>query len=131
MAYYALVPREELTLGRGESAQHPELSRVTPAPRLAFDHDAILAAAVERVRSKLAYTNLAYSLLSETFTFQELQRIYETVLGKPLDKRNFRKKYLSLDLIEATDEVRKGGRHRPARLYRFKSLRLTELPRWL
>jgi ADP-ribose pyrophosphatase YjhB (NUDIX family) len=131
VAYYALAPRTKLRLGTGASAQHPALEDVRQAKGLAFDHDRILKAAVDRVRSKLTYTNLAYSLLPAEFTFQELQQTYETILGRPLDKRNFRKKYLSLDLIEATHGVRKGGRHRPARLYRFKSARLTELPRWL
>lgn len=87
-------------------------------PRLAYDHDAIVAAGVERLRSKLRYSNVAYGLLPGAFTLSELQDVYEVVLGVELDKRNFRRAVGSVDLLTETDEVRRGP-HRPARLYRF------------
>lgn len=92
---------------------------VTDAPALAFDHAAILDTAVERLRGKLSYSNVAYGLLGERFTLSELQAVYEGVLGRELDKRNFRKKVLAAGLIAETDGVRRGP-HRPAQLYRFR-----------
>lgn len=93
-----------------------------PAPRLAYDHRTILRTALERLRAKLAYTNLAWALLDETFTLAELQHVYETVLGHPLDRRNFRKRILALDLLTPLGTTRHGA-HRPARLYRFATRR--------
>ncbi|HEX5502356.1 MAG TPA: hypothetical protein VFW96_07010, partial [Thermomicrobiales bacterium] len=87
----------------------------------AFDHAAILDYARVRLRYKIEYTNVVYSLLPDTFTLTELQRVYELILGRPLDKRNFRKKIGSLDLVEPTGDERREGAHRPARLYRFRS----------
>ena len=94
---------------------------------LAFDHDKILAYALKRLQAKLAYTNIAYSLLGESFTLTELQNIYETILNKQIDKRNFRKKILSLGIIVETQKILKGKQYRPARLYKFKEKTPTEL----
>jgi 8-oxo-dGTP diphosphatase len=93
-----------------------------PAPRLAYDHRTILHTALERLRAKLAYTNLAWALLDESFTLGELQQVYETVLGLALDRRNFRKRILALGLLKPLGTTR-GGAHRPAQLYRFATRR--------
>ncbi len=87
-------------------------------PRLAYDHDAIAKAALDRLRAKLAYTNIVYGLLPAAFTLGELQRIYEIILGRTLDRRNFRKKLLASGLLRPLDRQRRGA-HRPAALYRF------------
>jgi 8-oxo-dGTP diphosphatase len=76
--------------------------------------------AIQRLRWKLEYTNIVYSLLPRDFTLTELQRVYEIILGRPLDKRNFRKKMLSLGMLQVTPRAVKVGAHRPARLYRFR-----------
>jgi 8-oxo-dGTP diphosphatase len=93
-----------------------------PVPRLAYDHRAILRVALERLRAKLAYTNLAWALLDDSFTLGELQQVYETVLGHPFDRRNFRKRILSLGLLAPIAATRHGA-HRPAQLYRFATRR--------
>lgn len=116
IAYYALVP-ESLLLAGSQPATC--LIPVDQAANLAFDHDRIVQKAVGRVRNKLLYSNVAYSLLPELFTLSQLQTVYETILGHSLDKRNFRKKILSLGLIEATDQRTARAAHRPASLYRF------------
>jgi 8-oxo-dGTP diphosphatase len=82
-----------------------------------------------RLRSKITYTNAVFGLLPELFTLTQLQNAYEQIMGRELDKRNFRKKFLSLDLIHATNEYHKEGAHRPARLYRFNQQELEELSR--
>ncbi|MCA9848681.1 MAG: DNA mismatch repair protein MutT, partial [Dehalococcoidia bacterium] len=69
----------------------------------------------------LEYTNIAYGLLPEQFTFRDLHETYEAILRKPLDRRNFRKRMLSMGIIEATGGTRREGAHRPAKLYRFTS----------
>jgi 8-oxo-dGTP diphosphatase len=76
--------------------------------------------ALRRLRAKLEYSNVAYSLLPAEFTLSQLQRVYEAILGRPLDKRNFRKRMLSLGLVEATGHTATEGRHRPAQMYRFR-----------
>ncbi len=127
VVYYALVPPDRLHLADQTNPHAPALRPVGELHGLAFDHDAILTYALQRLRSKLAYTNVAYSLLSEAFTLTALQRLYEIILGRTLDKRNFRKKYLSLGFIEPTAQRLEGGRHRPAQLYRFSQASLVEL----
>ena len=92
---------------------------VGKAKGLAYDHDEVIKVALERLRAKLAYTNLAQHLLPSTFTLSELQALYETVLGHELDKRNFRKKVIKVGLVEPTGEKQGGVANRPAELYRF------------
>jgi len=87
---------------------------------LAFDHKAILATAISRLRNKAEYTSLPAYLLPETFTLSELQQAYAVVLGRPVDKSGFRTRVLSAGLVEATDGM-KMGHNRPAQLYRLKT----------
>jgi 8-oxo-dGTP diphosphatase len=88
-------------------------------PPLAFDHRLIATAALKRLRAKLEYTNVAYSLLPPEFTLGELQRLYEAILGKRLDSRNFQRRIQDIGLVETTGRMRTGQAHRPARLFRF------------
>jgi 8-oxo-dGTP diphosphatase len=99
-------------------AWHP----VSRLPRLAYDHAAVVRLAVARLRAKLQYTNLVYTLLPSSFTLGELQSLYEAILGRALDRRNFRRKILSLGLLRPLGRVRR-GQHRPAALYAFRSRR--------
>jgi 8-oxo-dGTP diphosphatase len=112
VSYIALLPCP--TAVTGGAAWHPALD----PPPLAFDHATILSSAVDRLRAKLTYSNVAYGLLPDTFTLSELQAVYEAVLGRELDKRNFRRKVTSLGLLQETGAQRRGS-HRPAQLYRF------------
>ena len=98
-------------------------------PKLAYDHKDIITYAHERLRAKLTYTNAVYGLLPEKFTLTHLQNAYEAVLGETLDKRNFRKKFLSLQLIHETNETFREGAHRPAKLYEFNKKTLESLTR--
>jgi 8-oxo-dGTP diphosphatase len=102
---------------------------VNHLPDLAYDHADIIAYAHERLISKLSYTNAVYAFLPATFTLAELQSAYEAIYGHELDKRNFRKKFLSLNLIHETTEMKRTGAHRPARLYAFNAQTLESLPR--
>ena len=118
VAYFALVASK----GEGQ-ADNPKYRRmqwgpVRDLPSLAYDHNLLAQCALERLRSKLAYTNIVYSLLPRELTLGELQEIYEIIIGRPLDRRNFRKKILALGLLRPLRRQRR-GRHRPAQLYTF------------
>ena len=89
----------------------------------AFDHGAILAAAVERIRGKLGYAPIGFELLPETFTLLDLRRVHEAILGRPLNKDSFRRKALDGGLVEATGDHATGLSHRPPELYRFANPR--------
>lgn len=102
---------------------------VNGLPRLAYDHGAIIAYAHERLISKLSYTNAVFAFLPQTFTLAQLQSAYEAIFGHEFDKRNFRKKFLSLELIHETGDTHREGAHRPAKLYSFNTPTLETLPR--
>ena len=117
VAYFALVP------SKGAATGHPKYTRmawlpVRALPSLAYDHTAVAHCALTRLQAKLQYTNIVYSLLPREFTLSELQEIYEIILGRPLDRRNFRKKILAIGLLKPLRRQRR-GRHRPAQLYAF------------
>jgi 8-oxo-dGTP diphosphatase len=82
----------------------------------------VVRTALARLRAKLRYTNLVYGLLPARFTIGELQAMYEAILGRRLDRRNFRKKILSLGLLRPAPGARRGA-HRPASLYAFRHRR--------
>jgi len=102
-----------------DAEQEIEWHNVDRMPTLAYDHEDIIKYARERLASKLGYTNVAASLLGKKFTLSQLQTTYEAVMGREIDKRNFRKKFLSLGLIHETGEMWREGAHRPAALYAF------------
>lgn len=121
VAYLALAPETVFSRPLRHGARW---FPVKSLPRLAYDHKEIIAKALRRVRAKIGYTNIAYALLSAVFTLGELQTLYETILGKKFDKRNFRKKFFALKLLHPTGKKRILGRSRPAMLYRFADRRL-------
>ncbi len=120
VAWFALVDPARVRLAQ-RTAWRPAWWGLDDIPPLAFDNERVIDVARDRLINKLQYTNAAYSLLPEHFTMRELQEVYEAILGRPLDKRNFRRRLLATDFIAATSEQRADGRHRPARLYRFTS----------
>lgn len=119
VAWVALVNVQDHAVNAATDARDAAFFPVSQVPALAFDHDRILAAAEERVRGKVRYRPIGFELLPPRFTLAELQHLYETVIGHPLDKRNFRKKMLGLEFLVDTGEREEGVPHRPARLYRF------------
>jgi 8-oxo-dGTP diphosphatase len=124
VAYFALIPHGGRFQGTGRDSRYARVawSPVRRLPELAYDHKAVVRAALERLRAKLGYTNLVYGLLPKAFTLGELQDMYEAILGRTLDRRNFRKKILSLGLVHRLPGMRRGP-HRPAALYAFRHRR--------
>lgn len=123
-AWFALVRTTETgALASGGNAIDVRWAPVDDngvATPLAFDHAAILAAALERLRGKVEYTSLPAFLLPPEFTLSDLQRAYETILGRPLEKSAFRTRILATDLVIPVPRFREGP-NRPARLYRLRS----------
>ena len=121
VAYCALIHAAGITLRTQLKYADVRWWPCATLPPLAYDHNTVAAYARQRLEWKLAYTNVAWSLLPRRFALTELQKVYEAVLGRPLDKRNFRKKILALGLVEPVGETAMRGAHRPAMLYRFTS----------
>lgn len=119
VAYYALVKRLDHVARASSDARQVGWFAISELPALAFDHEAIVTTAQERLRGKVRYQPIGFELLPSKFTLRQLQNVYETVLDRELDKRNFRKKILSMDLLVELDETERGVAHRAARLYRF------------
>lgn len=119
VVYFALLDSERLQVRAADDAVEVGWFSVYDLPPLAFDHAKILEYTLNRLRGKLNYTTIAFSLLPEQFTLHELQRVYEIILHRRLDKRNFRKKIVSTGILEDTGAKKMEGTHRPARLYRF------------
>jgi 8-oxo-dGTP diphosphatase len=119
VVYYALIRTEQLHIRAADDAADAEWFSLYALPPLAFDHRKILDYTVQRLRGKLEYTTIGFQLLGTTFTLSELQDVYEAILNRPLDKRNFRKKIQQTGILEPTEGTKRIGQHRPARLYRF------------
>jgi 8-oxo-dGTP diphosphatase len=126
VAYFALISAERTQVAAGSDAADARWWQVDEVPQLAFDHGEILHYAVERLRNKLEYTTVGFQLLPAKFTLTELQEVYEAILGKKLDKRNFRRKLGLLKILKPLRDYRHGGR-RPARLYQFVAERFVKL----
>jgi 8-oxo-dGTP diphosphatase len=119
VAHYALVNLRDHSVHAATDASAAAWFGVHDVPTLAFDHAEILQTALERLRGKLRYQPIGFELLPKKFTLSQLQRLYELVLERELDKRNFRKRVLAMDLLVELDEVEQDVAHRAARLYRF------------
>lgn len=119
VAYFALVKRLDYNLKPDTDAANAGWFALDEVPNLAFDHQQILDVAVERLRGKIRYQPIGFNLLPAKFTIPQLKNLYETVLGEDLDRRNFRKKILSMELLEELPETQEKVPHRAAKLYRF------------
>lgn len=128
VAYFAIVPADAVDEPvAGSDAAETGWFPVDDLPELAFDHGEIVDYALTRLRYKLEYTMVGFELLPDTFTLSELQHAYELILGETLDKRNFRRKVLSAEILEYTGKKRREGEGRPARLYRYREDAIAEV----
>lgn len=120
IAYYALVKPERYKLFPGPKASEVKWFNLDEIPPLPFDHDNILKEALKQLRKNIRYNPIGFELLPKKFTLTELQSLYECILNRELDKRNFRKKILSMNLLEKLDEKQMDVAHRRPHLYRFE-----------
>lgn len=129
VAWYALVKLADHRVQASTDARDAAWFATADLPTLAFDHERIVEVALERLEGKVRYQPIGFELLPPKFTLSQLQKLYETILRAPLDKRNFRRKVLSMDLLVELDEVEKDVAHRAARLYRFDKKKYEKLQR--
>jgi 8-oxo-dGTP diphosphatase len=119
VAHFALVNLSEHKVKASTDARSADWFELDDIPELAFDHKQILRIAYERLQGKIRYQPIGFELLPGKFTLRQLQQMYEKILDRKLDKRNFRKKILKMEILIELDEIETDVAHRAARLYRF------------
>lgn len=119
VVFLGMVNPKGLSLEASTDAAAVKWFSLENLPELAFDHGQMVKLALERLRSKLSYAPMGFDLLNNEFLFSELEQLYQSVLGRDIDRRNFRKKLLALNLVEETGNQRSEGKGRPGSLYRF------------
>lgn len=133
IAYWALYGEQDPVAARHDHSHDATTTDPNVAwfsadnlPALAFDHEEIVAHALDRLRSKTEYSTVAYRFLGDRFTLAQLREVREAILGEPVDLANFRRQALAQGHLIDTGEHTSGGKHRPARLYRFKGTNTSE-----
>ncbi len=126
VAYFALINLKEHPVKANTDAKSAAWFKISEIPELAFDHKCIVDMALERLRAKVLYKPIGFELLPEKFTLSDLQKLYETILGQKLNRRNFRTKILKMNLLDES-EKQTNVSHRPAQLYKFNKIKYKEL----
>lgn len=129
VAYYALVNLKGHDVEASSDARNAAWFAVSDLPELAFDHERVVGVALERLRGKVRYQPIGFELLPDKFPLRSLQHLYEVILDCRLDKRNFRKKIMSMDILIELKEIEKDVAHRAAKLYRFDKAKYDRLTR--
>jgi len=127
VAYLALIPWAQLSITEQQDTEVVWWTNASTVKNLAYDHDSMLVTAIKRLQSRITYTTVSSQIAPAEFTLTQLEKIYEVVLGKKIDKRNFRKKLLKLSVVKKSDRKLRGVRYRPADLYSFTSLKVKEI----
>lgn len=127
VAYFALANPDKLVLKADTDAEDAQWFNLNDIPKLAFDHEKIVQVAKSRLQSKIHYEPIGFDLLKPEFPFSDLEHLYKTILEQDIDRRNFRKKILSLGLVEETDKIFKPAAGRPSKLFRFNKEKYNEL----
>lgn len=125
VGFYALVDFTKVEPAVDEYSDACEWKDVLDLPEMGMDHRLIVDKALKVLRRELNYRPVGYNLLPEEFTMPELQRLYEAVLGKPLNRGNFYRKMMAYDILDKQPETRKGGAHKAPNLYKFNLERYT------
>lgn len=127
VAYFGLVRPNEFRVQASTDAEQAEWFNIDELPDLSFDHKEILKAAIERLQGKITYEPLGFELLDAKFPFSDLEKLYTTLLGRSVDRRNFRKKIIGLNVLDELDEKVSKGSGRPANLFQFNKKRYFQL----
>ncbi|KAB1071380.1 NUDIX hydrolase [Tamlana haliotis] len=127
IAYFGLVHPSAFKINASTDAEEVQWFKIDELPQLSFDHKDILKLAISRLQSKITYEPLGFELLDEKFPFSDLENLYTTLLGRPIDRRNFRKKFLKLNILDELDEKISKGSGRPANLFKFNQKRYFKL----
>ncbi|MBW8684357.1 NUDIX hydrolase [Chitinophaga rhizophila] len=126
IGYFAMVDFNQVIPVPDDFSDKCEWLPLNNLPPLAMDHRQIINKALKTLQTQLNYQPIGLDLLPEEFTLPELQKLYESILGKPLNRGNFYRKIMALDILEKQDEQRKGGAHKSPNLYRFNLQRYQE-----
>lgn len=129
VAYVGLVKTSQYNqLKASTDAENAQWFSIGQLPRLAFDHRLIVEKAIERIRTKIRYQPIGFELLDKKFPFADLEKLYSTLLDRDIDRRNFSKKILALNILDETNELsRSEGKGRPSKIYQFNKKRYEEL----
>lgn len=127
VAYFALVNPAQFQVKADTDAEDVQWFPIDELPDLAYDHKEIVETAIRRLKNKLTYQPIGFDLLPAEFLFSELENLYCTILDREIDRRNFRKKILSFGFVEETERFASKKSGRPAKLFRFNSLKYNEL----
>lgn len=127
IAYFGLIKPSAFKISASTDAEEVQWFKITELPTLSFDHETILKLAITRLQGKITYEPIGFELLDNKFPFSDLEKLYTTLLGRSIDRRNFRKKILSLNILDELNEKASKGTGRPANLFKFNSKRYYEL----
>ncbi|MBU2929280.1 NUDIX hydrolase [Winogradskyella psychrotolerans] len=127
VAYFGLVRPNAYKIVASTDAEQVQWFNINELPKLAFDHKVILKAAIERLQGKITYEPIGFELLDKKFPFSDLEKLYTTLLGRDIDRRNFRKKIVGLNVLDELDEKVSKGSGRPANLFQFNPKRYFQL----
>lgn len=127
IAYFGLVRPNAFKLYASTDAEQAQWFNINDLPKLSFDHKEILKTAIERLQGKITYEPIGFELLDKKFPFSDLEKLYTTLLGREIDRRNFRKKIVGLNVLDELDEKVSKGSGRPANLFQFNKKRYFQL----
>jgi len=127
VAYFGLVRPIAFKIFASTDAEQVKWFNVNELPKLSFDHEEILKAAIERLQSKITYEPIGFELLDKKFPFSDLEKLYTALLGRDIDRRNFRKKIIGLNVLDELEEKVSKGSGRPANLFQFNPKRYFHL----
>lgn len=128
VTYYGLVRPQSFKLHASTDASDAAWFTIKKLPKLAFDHKKIIQTAIARLKGKMLYEPVGFELLDRKFPFSELEKLYMTVLDRPIDRRNFKKKIMKFGFLEETKEKQKlEGAGRPGNLFKFNEKRYFQL----
>ncbi|REE25877.1 8-oxo-dGTP diphosphatase [Winogradskyella pacifica] len=127
VAYFGLVRPNAYKIVASTDAEQVQWFNINELPKLSFDHKEILNAAIERLQGKITYEPIGFELLDKKFPFSDLEKLYTTLLGRDIDRRNFRKKMRGLNVLDELDEKVSKGSGRPANLFQFNPKRYFQL----
>ena len=127
VTYFGLVSPNHFKINADTDADEVQWFSIHKLPKLAFDHASILDAGLKRLQNKINYQPIGFELLNKEFPFSDLENLYQTILNQKIDRRNFRKKILSFDILIETDKIHQPSSGRPAKLFKFNAQKYKEL----
>lgn len=127
VTYYGLVRPKDYQISAQTDAEDVAWFNINKLPKLAFDHKHIVDTAIRRLQGKISYEPVGFELLDKKFPFSDLEKLYQALLGRELDRRNFKKKIMAYGFLDELEESIQRGAGRPARLYQFNKKKYFQL----